>query len=271
MAIDPTPNQPSGAEESPRRERSKPNKTLPTDRITFSKQLTILRSYAAASTTSPNKVVANAQVAGIVEMTAATISLANPFLASIVLLQKTEGGYIPSEEVIGFQRAFEWNPDTAGQKLAEPIRQSWFGQALLSKLSVRSMSEDEALADLASASGASTEYKGQLRVLLDYLATAGLIQNEGGQVRAARSNGQPDRIPQSRPEIKQQEREPTQSKSNVATAFSQTPEGAVNFHITVRVEMKEFANWKPERIAAFFNGIATVLAAEANVEQVGQE
>jgi hypothetical protein len=31
--------------------------------------------------------------------------------------------------------------------------------------------------------------------------------------------------------------------------------------------MAEFAGWKPERITAFFNGIAEVLKAKANVEK----
>ena len=43
--------------------------------------------------------------------------------------------------------------------------------------------------------------------------------------------------------------------------------GTVNFNVSVRVEMTEFATWKPERIAAFFNGMAQVLAAKANVEK----
>jgi hypothetical protein len=32
--------------------------------------------------------------------------------------------------------------------------------------------------------------------------------------------------------------------------------------------MGEFASWEPKRIAAFFNGMAQVLAAKADVENV---
>ena len=32
----------------------------------------------------------------------------------------------------------------------------------------------------------------------------------------------------------------------------------VQFDVSVRVDMKEFAGWKPDRIAAFFSGIAQV-------------
>jgi hypothetical protein len=49
--------------------------------------------------------------------------------------------------------------------------------------------------------------------------------------------------------------------------FTQPTEGVVQFHISVKVEMAEFSNWKPDRIAAFFGGIAQVLAAKAAVEK----
>jgi len=45
------------------------------------------------------------------------------------------------------------------------------------------------------------------------------------------------------------------------------PSGVVQFVVNVRVEMSEMRNWRPERIAAFFAGIAQVLAAKGSVEQ----
>src|SRR5579863_8993712 len=67
---------------------SKPTKFLPTDRITFSRQLDILRAWAAAS--GPlGKAVANNDVADIVKMQASTVSLANAFFASVGLLTRT--------------------------------------------------------------------------------------------------------------------------------------------------------------------------------------
>ena len=45
-------------------------------------------------------------------------------------------------------------------------------------------------------------------------------------------------------------------------------EGKVQFHISVRVDMAEFATWKPARIAAFFNGIAQVLATKARADEI---
>ncbi len=44
------------------------------------------------------------------------------------------------------------------------------------------------------------------------------------------------------------------------------PEGFVRVAVSIRVDMAEFSGWKLERIAAFFAGIAQVLAAKGNVE-----
>ncbi len=39
-------------------------------------------------------------------------------------------------------------------------------------------------------------------------------------------------------------------------------EGVVQFHVTVNVSMKQLAGWAPDRITAFFGGVAQVLAAK---------
>ena len=48
--------------------------------------------------------------------------------------------------------------------------------------------------------------------------------------------------------------------------FHQQPEGLVQFAVSVRVDMSELSTWSPDRIAAFFGGIAQVLAAKGKVE-----
>src|SRR5262245_57681055 len=89
------------AKSGPKPAAERPNKYLPTPRITFSKQLDILRAWAAASGPT-GKVATNDGVAEIVKMQPSTVSLANPFLASSGLLVKTDGGYIPCPEVMSF-------------------------------------------------------------------------------------------------------------------------------------------------------------------------
>ena len=51
------------------------------------------------------------------------------------------------------------------------------------------------------------------------------------------------------------------------TTFSQPTEGTVQFHVSVKVDMAEFAGWEPARITSFFGGIAQVLAAKGAIEK----
>lgn len=258
------------AKPGPKPVGERPTKYLPTPRITFSKQLDILRAWAAASGPT-GKVASNDAVAEIVKMNSSTVSLANPFLASGGLITKADGGYIPCPEVMSFLRAYEWSPDTAAQKLAPVIASTWFAEELLSKLAYGPMTEDEAIQDLADAASAGPEYRGQLEILLSYLAAAGLIQRDGNQIKKGAVTmtaalTAPSESTPPKQEAGAISQEPTPAPKPVIATLFGTTEGAVNFHVSVRVDMGEFANWKPERIAAFFGGIAQVLAAKAKVE-----
>src|SRR5690348_4741415 len=161
---------------------SRPTKFLPSERITFTRQLDILRGWAAAAGTL-RKIVGNNEVAKIVNMQPSTVSMNNAFYASIGLLNKSEGGYSPAEEVTAFLRAWEWNKDTAPHKLAPVLARSWFYETLSSKLEFGPRTEADCLQDLGDAANASQDYKNNLRMLLEYLSAASLIQREGDLVK----------------------------------------------------------------------------------------
>jgi len=251
---------------------SKPNKYLPTDRITFIRQLDLLRGWAAASGPN-NKIVSNDEVAQIVKMATSTLSMNNAFYAQSGLLVKTDGGFIPAPEVFSFLRGYEWSPESAASKLAPVIVKTWFADALLPKLAFGPITTDEAIQRLADVCNAGPDYRGQLRFLLEYLTAAGLTEWDGNQVRkgstamTATTTAPNTDIPQT-PSNPPPTAEPSK---RVGPTFFGTTEGAVNFNVSVRVDMGEFATWKPERIAAFFNGMAQVLAAKADVEKVKDE
>ncbi len=247
---------------------STPTKNLPTDRITFPRQLDLLRAYVAASGPS-GKPVTNAEAGAIVDMTASTVSMANAFFAETGLLARNgEGGYIPSADVISFQRAYEWNPESAAQKLGPLLSGSWFAKALLPRLTFGELTETEAIAVLAEKAAAGPAHRNRLRMCLEYLIAAGLAQRDGTLLR--RGNGQPGPATPERsvsPEPTQTREAPAASRASVATAFTAPTEGVVKFHVSVSVDMDELEGWKPERIAAFFAGIAQVLAAKGQIER----
>ncbi|MEN3334958.1 MAG: hypothetical protein V7641_4323 [Blastocatellia bacterium] len=257
----------NGSSGSQKTLRPKPQKPLPTPRIAFTKQLDILRGYAHASGTEAKPVKQN-ELAAIVNMHPNTITMANGFFAEIGLIQKGGGGYLPAAEVINYANAYDWNTEKAGHQLAPIIGTSWFAKHLMPKLSMRSMEEDQAITDLANAALAGTEYRPHLRMLLDFLEASGLIQRDNGRItKASTSLVTPPPTERPHAQATPEPRETQSGKSTVTTSFSQPTEGVVRFNVSVRVDMAEFAGWKPDRIAAFFQGIAQVLAAKGSIEK----
>lgn len=164
-----------------KRVKSRPVKNLPTDRLSFEKQLSVLRGYAAAS--GPDKkAVGNNEVSQIVGLHAGTISNCNPFFAESGLLIRDGQKYRPSEEVVAYASSYQWDQEKAVAKLAPVLETTWFAQTLKPKLSFRSFSREEAVAFLAEEAKASPEYKVQLEMLLDYLSFAGVIAAEGNMI-----------------------------------------------------------------------------------------
>jgi len=199
----PTTERPKGVQRRRRLKRSRrpasglgvpkrPEKTLPSSRIAFAKQIEILRGYASAYAPDRegSRGITNAVVASLVDLNPSTISLANPFFADVGLLKRVDGGgHLPSAEVIRFQSAYAWNPETAGQELTGPLRDSWFGQALLPVLQMRPLSEQDALQRLAVAASVGKEREAQLRLVIDYLQLAELVSRDGNLIKGVRGGG----------------------------------------------------------------------------------
>jgi hypothetical protein len=161
--------------------KAKPTKALPTDRLSFEKQMDILRAYAAAS--GPSKAsVGNAEVAKVANISPQSVSLCNGFFVEAGLLIRDGYKQRPSDAVFDYLQAHEWSPDDAGRKLAAVLRETWFANALLPKLAFRPLSRGEAVTFLADESKASRDYQQQLDLLLDYLAVAGVVKIENNTV-----------------------------------------------------------------------------------------
>jgi hypothetical protein len=206
-------------------------------------------------------------------MAAATIDMAHPFLLSIGLLTRTgPGSFSVAAEVMNFLNAYEWDKDTASHKLGPALRNSWFGKALLPKITFGPIEEKAAIAVLAEACSAPPDYEKELRMLLEFMAAGGLIVRENGQVRprpAMASANEPP-LPPPPPRVQEQTPNPELSRdpARLSTSVQSTP-GKFNLNIAVEVDMAEFSTWRPERIQAFFRGVAEVLAAKADVEKGG--
>ena len=265
---DPPPQTSSQPQSRPK--RIKPTQVLPTDRLSQENQWDILRAYPALS--GPDrKPVKNAEVADLVGMNENTVSLSNAFFVAVELLERQDGGLVPSAELFQFLQAYEWDKETAAHKLAPYLRESWFAKALLPKLSFGPMGEDKAIAILGEAATAGPAYKNQLKCLIHYLETVGIVERDNGSVKLVKSAQQiipMDQVVDSTEEeegraVTRPAPEPTPLVQQVVI---QEAENLIRFQVAISIDMKEIAKMSPERIAAFFNGIAEVMKAKGIME-----
>jgi hypothetical protein len=247
--------------------RPKTNHPLPTDRIASKKQIEIVRAYGQLG--ASGGAVTNEDVGGMVQLTGTTTSLANAFLTDVGLLQRTPDGLAPSADVIAFARAFEWNADTAGEKLAPTLEASWLGSALLRKIRFRTHTKQEALALLAEASGASASHRGQLEDILVLLELAALIVIDGDSVRAGKMMQAGGAAVAPAPAVPEttQSVAPKVVEATASTSRSQAGH-VLSFDISLSVTMAEITLLPADKIAAFFNGVAAVVAVQAQIEAI---
>jgi len=179
--LDNIKNSPTPKTRIVRATRLRPRRILPGGRVSFPKQLDLLRAAAAASG-QERRPISNEDIAKIVGIYLGTVSNCNPFFQDTGLFLKSKLQNVPCEEVFAYAERFEWEPEKAALKLGPVIRKTWFAIALLPKLTFRSLSIDEVVNTLASEASASPEYKDQLGMLIDFMRVSGLISVENGVV-----------------------------------------------------------------------------------------
>jgi hypothetical protein len=250
-----------------------PLKRLPTERIKFRSQLDIIRAYGAASQNGNRPVNYREVAERYVKLDPSTVSLLNPFLAENGFVERSGNDLIPSKPVLEFAMAYTWSAETAARKLLPIIERSWFGAFLRSKLGFKPMPENEIVAELAHEIAAGPEFKPRISLLIDYAEAAGLLRRDGNQLLplAVIEDSMPASAETATREHTEQV-EPIRDGSrttsgSVGTGFMST-EGVVQFHVSIRVTMQEMASWSPDRISAFFAGLAQVLAAKHGAEEV---
>jgi hypothetical protein len=150
---------------------------------------------------------------------------------------------------------------------------SWFMQILLPRLRFRSsMEEREAVEILALEASAPPDYKRQLVMLLEYGAAVGLFTRESGmltlnqQAASAAQSQDQEEEPTNPPPPTVTPPTPAPQSPLAGAMFAPNANGAVQFNFSVHVNQTELATWTADRIAAFFSGIAQVLAARGKAE-----
>lgn len=271
-------NQQTSQPTTPKLPNNKPTQSLPSRKLSFERHLNLLRAYATAYA-HHGRAVGVKEVSEISNISPDTISTANAFFLDLGIIQKNDAKFIPSAELQAFNHAFQWNPESAPAKLASLIQNSWFAKRLLPKLLMSNLTEDEAITELASFCSAPPSYKGNIRTLLDFLNEVGLIKRQNDLImkgNIAPSNSAPETTAAEQVEKPPVPIQPTliepvkEQQRNTVPPLNQMSGGTVQFNISVKVDIAEFAGWDAEKISSFFNGIAQVLAAKAAAEQAAK-
>jgi hypothetical protein len=153
------------------------------------------------------------------------------------------------------------------------VANSWFGIALIHRLQFRALSEDGAIEALATQCNAGPEAKPQLRFLLDLCEAVGIIERANGQLTLGTFGGadEPKVSPAVKPpgeveslsEVPPPQPQSTGFRSTVSASSTSSPkDGSINLDIGIQVNLAEMRDWTPDRITAFFGGIAQILAAK---------
>ena len=246
-------------------------KKVPTFRAGFAKHLDCLRAYAVLSEEG-SKPVHYVNIGSIIKLHDANVSSMNPFFMESGLIEKQQGKYMPSSAVLEYNRAYSWDKETAGHKLAPVIRNTWFGQELTQRLQFGSMDEDTATQMFADKCRAGPEVRGQLRMLIDFCEVAGLVKRDGSQIfptdSTAPKRPEPEPAqPDSQPSIKPPASPAPESPALKPREGLPPNSGTVHFQISADVDMAQMRGWSADRISAFFAGIAQVLAAQGQGDQ----
>lgn len=246
----------------------KPERALPTDRLAFKKQLELLRAYAIAAAQS-DKPVALKELTKLTGWNIGTVSYSNPFFNEAGFITKVGNGYVPVPEVASFAKAWSFDAQKAGYRLAPVLRRAWFGKVLLPRLAMNRMPESEAITELAVDAKASTKFKPQLKTVIDYLECAGLVERDGGNLKPGPTAGSEESSKLDDPQQPPDSGSPSRAQTApfVSTAFAHAPEGAIRFHVEVEIDLRELATWNPDVVSALFGGMAQVISAKAMMEK----
>lgn len=264
-------------------QRSRPGKSLPTDRMKFEAQQRCLAMYGKLSGHDRRPVTADrVSQAMNKEISHYTVGLSNAFFVDAGWLEKRgKGEYAASDALVDYLRRLgisKADVARAVQPLRTTVLGAWFWQAIKSQLEFSNEADEgELLHVLMSEAEASSDHLPQLRNLLEWVEYVGLIRRTDGVVRLVTiqdPNGTVE-VPSgaAAPEPLSEEPsmnirdppadtevpEPTTAPPPLAPARNQAP-ALLTFDFSVRVTADDLAKLTPEQIQALFAAVGTVMS-----------
>lgn len=273
--------------------RSRPRKSLPTDRLKREVQLRVLEGFAKLSGTDRRYVTSeNVQQTAVRDVSLNTLPLSNAFFVETGWLEKKgRGTFAATEALINYRRRAAMNPDDprARQELRETMKDAWYWAPLRGQLEFGGSSEDDAIQILMFEANAAPEHGRQLRMLLEWVEWAGLIRRDGdrwvladagtpaetndphtdaddesgGDGGQGGSAGQADE--RSGPPPADLPR--PQDKSRVKPAEPLRPPSVVSFAFSFDLTAEDLAKLGPEQIQAVFTSVGQVMSIRATLDK----
>jgi len=153
----------------------KPEYALPTDRLSFQKQLEVLKAFAVGSQNATQPVGAK-KLASLTHIGYATAPLNNIFYFETGLITRAKKGlYLPTPPTLEFARRVSFSTANAGEALTTTFENTWFYKAVVERLAMGSATKPTIVEALARTASADASYATQFGTLLDWLAYVGLI------------------------------------------------------------------------------------------------
>lgn len=261
-------------------QRSRPDRGLPTDRLSFDAQQEVLRAFGTLS--GPTKrSIDTPTLARAVSASASSAGLCNRFFVGAGWLEReSKGKYRATDALLQFNRGRGQDgihETDAVTHLADAASSAWFWQVLAPMLVDGPIPKHHAVLALSQEAGAGVGHEPQLENLLLWLEFIGLIQIEDGTVTAVEStpsgtsndddvgaessNG--DRSTAGPPAQETDKRQPTGGTVQKPTT-QHTPrrtDFVLSFDVSFRMTAGDLAELSPDQIRALLEAVGQVAAA----------
>lgn len=166
--------------------KQRAEQALPTDRLSFDKQVLSLRSVAQLSGNGRRPVTAEEQSSAL-GLKGNVGGLSNRFFKDSGWLESAgRGMYVPTETLVRFHRHLGIQPDDlegARAILAETVVGSWYWREIGDMLEGEGIRQSGVLHLLANAAGAAPNHTPQLTLIIDWLIWLGLVVRDGELLR----------------------------------------------------------------------------------------
>jgi hypothetical protein len=242
--------------------RPRANLALPTDRMKFDAQVKALRAIVIESGNGQRPVTPKdmAPHIGVVE---ATAGLNNSFFMAAGLITRVrKGSYKPTQAAIEFNREAGFDMRAAKRHLAEPLRKTWFYEAVCERLELGDNTDKGVIRLLAAKAGASMDHLPKLASLLDWLAYAGLITMKDGKISLGEIAPVPD-APEAEEKPDTPSLTPPPPASEIPTTQPPAASPVLEFSFDFKLTADDLAALDAEQIKALFESVGGVMSIQA--------